>query len=445
MTPYAAGEPRSRRGPTSSIIGNVIRRVNPEATAVRERGIPQMSFPAALGSLVPAEQRHSVVVAGTHGKTTTTALLAHVLVRRGPRSVVPRRRRDAELRRELPARRRGRTSWSRATSTTPPTSTRGRSSCTTGRATRDPHQRRVRPRRHLSATWRTTRRRSRSSSRLLPAGRHVLACARRTRTPCGSRRTALACVVDALRRRDGDAPTYAAREARRSARRARASSCASARRASATCPAARWRGVTTSRTRSACIAAARALGSRRSTRSRAGFASFAGVRRRQEMRGRGGRRARASTTSRIIRRRCARRSPRSAALSRAAAVGGVRAALEHEPPQHPPAGVRAHAFDGAPTRVASSVPEPHDKVPESTSSSTSDGRRTSCARRGVDADATADVDVDRAIRSWPTRASGRRRAGDEQRRVRRLHRPAADGPSLSALGQEEAGRGAPGP
>jgi UDP-N-acetylmuramate: L-alanyl-gamma-D-glutamyl-meso-diaminopimelate ligase len=38
-----------------------------------------MSFPAAFGSLV-LEGRHSVVVAGTHGKTTTSALMAHVLV-----------------------------------------------------------------------------------------------------------------------------------------------------------------------------------------------------------------------------------------------------------------------------------------------------------------------------------------------------------------------------
>jgi len=41
-----------------------------------------MSFPAAFGSLVLAD-KHSVVVAGTHGKTTTSALLAHVLVAAG--------------------------------------------------------------------------------------------------------------------------------------------------------------------------------------------------------------------------------------------------------------------------------------------------------------------------------------------------------------------------
>ena len=41
-----------------------------------------MSFPAAFGSLVLAE-KHAVVVAGTHGKTTTSALMAHVLVAAG--------------------------------------------------------------------------------------------------------------------------------------------------------------------------------------------------------------------------------------------------------------------------------------------------------------------------------------------------------------------------
>ena len=81
MTPYAPANLDVAR-PDLVIIGNVIRRVNPEATAVRERGIPQTSFPAAFGSLVLA-QKHSVVVAGTHGKTTTSALMAHVLVDAG--------------------------------------------------------------------------------------------------------------------------------------------------------------------------------------------------------------------------------------------------------------------------------------------------------------------------------------------------------------------------
>jgi UDP-N-acetylmuramate: L-alanyl-gamma-D-glutamyl-meso-diaminopimelate ligase len=81
MTPYSA-ENLDRARPDLVVIGNVIRRENPEAAAVRERGLPQMSFPAAFGSLI-LEGRHSCVVAGTHGKTTTSALLAHVLVEAG--------------------------------------------------------------------------------------------------------------------------------------------------------------------------------------------------------------------------------------------------------------------------------------------------------------------------------------------------------------------------
>lgn len=81
LTPYAAENLEVAR-PDLVIVGNVIRRVNPEATAMRERGLPHMSFPAALGALFLA-RRHSIVVAGTHGKTTTSALLGHVLVRAG--------------------------------------------------------------------------------------------------------------------------------------------------------------------------------------------------------------------------------------------------------------------------------------------------------------------------------------------------------------------------
>lgn len=81
FTPYSAAN-LERARPDLVIIGNVIRRVNPEATAAREGGYRQMSFPAAMGALVLAG-RHSVVIAGTHGKTTTSALMAHVLVDAG--------------------------------------------------------------------------------------------------------------------------------------------------------------------------------------------------------------------------------------------------------------------------------------------------------------------------------------------------------------------------
>src|ERR687884_2093334 len=76
-TPYAA-ENLDKAKPDLAVVGNVIRADNPEAKALRRRGIPHMSFPEALEELFLAT-RHPVVVAGTHGKTTTTSLLAQVL------------------------------------------------------------------------------------------------------------------------------------------------------------------------------------------------------------------------------------------------------------------------------------------------------------------------------------------------------------------------------
>ncbi len=60
------------------MIGNAVRRENPEARAVIESGIPYRSFPDALYEHAIAG-RHSVVIAGTHGKTTTTSLVATLL------------------------------------------------------------------------------------------------------------------------------------------------------------------------------------------------------------------------------------------------------------------------------------------------------------------------------------------------------------------------------
>ncbi len=66
------------RPPDLVIVGNVIRKDNPEATASRDQGMNLASFPQALGELFLAA-RPSVVISGTHGKTTTTAMTAHAL------------------------------------------------------------------------------------------------------------------------------------------------------------------------------------------------------------------------------------------------------------------------------------------------------------------------------------------------------------------------------
>ena len=64
------------------VIGNAISRNNPEAQAALGQNIPYISFPQALGRFLIGA-RTSLVVAGTHGKTTTTALAAWVLTRAG--------------------------------------------------------------------------------------------------------------------------------------------------------------------------------------------------------------------------------------------------------------------------------------------------------------------------------------------------------------------------
>lgn len=68
----------ANHGPDLVIVGNVIRRTNPEAEEMRRRGIPHLSFPEALKWLF-LKNRHSIVVTGTHGKTTTTSLCAWLL------------------------------------------------------------------------------------------------------------------------------------------------------------------------------------------------------------------------------------------------------------------------------------------------------------------------------------------------------------------------------
>jgi len=64
--------------PDLVVVGNVIRRDNPEAQAVLARDLPRLSLPEALNRFLVGE-RQSVVVAGTHGKTTTTALISWLL------------------------------------------------------------------------------------------------------------------------------------------------------------------------------------------------------------------------------------------------------------------------------------------------------------------------------------------------------------------------------
>lgn len=64
------------------IIGNVIRKNNPEAQYAFDSGIRCLSMPEAIFEFFIKDSR-SIVVAGTHGKSTTSSLLTWVLSRSG--------------------------------------------------------------------------------------------------------------------------------------------------------------------------------------------------------------------------------------------------------------------------------------------------------------------------------------------------------------------------
>ena len=68
--------------PERVVVGNVCRRDHVEVLAAKARGIPLISFPALLSELFLGSRR-SVVVAGTHGKTTSSSMMAFVLTQAG--------------------------------------------------------------------------------------------------------------------------------------------------------------------------------------------------------------------------------------------------------------------------------------------------------------------------------------------------------------------------
>ena len=61
------------------VIGNAMKRGNPEVEAILNRKLYYVSLPEVLKELF-LRHRHNLVVTGTHGKTTTTSLLAWILI-----------------------------------------------------------------------------------------------------------------------------------------------------------------------------------------------------------------------------------------------------------------------------------------------------------------------------------------------------------------------------
>src|SRR5690349_12613185 len=68
--------------PDLFVVGNAVSRGNPLMEAILDEGLPYASGPQWLAGHV-LEGRHVLAVAGTHGKTTTTAMLAWVLEQAG--------------------------------------------------------------------------------------------------------------------------------------------------------------------------------------------------------------------------------------------------------------------------------------------------------------------------------------------------------------------------
>ena len=77
--PWSEGfrEENLKPAPDLAVIGNVIARGNPELEFILDQKIPYCSMPQLLEDFfIPGHS--SIVVAGTHGKTTTTAMLAWI-------------------------------------------------------------------------------------------------------------------------------------------------------------------------------------------------------------------------------------------------------------------------------------------------------------------------------------------------------------------------------
>ena len=80
--PVAIGHDPANLGAAALVtISSAIRDGNPEVRAARERGVPVMRRSEILPAI--ASSRRTIAVAGTHGKTTTSSMLALVLVEAG--------------------------------------------------------------------------------------------------------------------------------------------------------------------------------------------------------------------------------------------------------------------------------------------------------------------------------------------------------------------------
>ncbi|MBI4412356.1 MAG: UDP-N-acetylmuramate--L-alanine ligase [Deltaproteobacteria bacterium] len=77
MSGYSADNLKKK--PDLVIVGNAVSKTNPEVLEMQRQNLPYCSMPEALSHFFMRNNR-SIVVAGTHGKTTTTAIISHFLL-----------------------------------------------------------------------------------------------------------------------------------------------------------------------------------------------------------------------------------------------------------------------------------------------------------------------------------------------------------------------------
>ena len=68
--------------PDLVVVGNAVRKENPEAVRMEEMGLCFCSMPQALNRFSSAGKK-TLLIAGTHGKTTTSSILAWILYKAG--------------------------------------------------------------------------------------------------------------------------------------------------------------------------------------------------------------------------------------------------------------------------------------------------------------------------------------------------------------------------
>jgi UDP-N-acetylmuramate: L-alanyl-gamma-D-glutamyl-meso-diaminopimelate ligase len=68
--------------PDLVVVGNVIRKTNPEAIELEKSGVPYVSMPEALNRFF-INDKTRIVVGGTHGKTTLSSMIAWILFAEG--------------------------------------------------------------------------------------------------------------------------------------------------------------------------------------------------------------------------------------------------------------------------------------------------------------------------------------------------------------------------